>query len=268
MAESSHKRHTLPLTVPVIIDAPLQMRGAVRDVLAGEYECGFHGEDLTVLDIGANVGSFTLWAHHRWPRSRIVAYEPHPQTFAMLTNNVRALDAVECVNAAVYPVDRSTIEFFSRYAGDGEAGVAECMRATFAPTEQGDIVEVPVVHPKDLRASDIVKLDVEGAEADILKHMDLSQASLVLLEYQNDANRAAIKALLDDSFELVSEDEFAWSDLLPGSGYRPSLKGDKFGHMFFCSRGTTKLTFRPRQRDPASTFADRLRRRLRALLPI
>lgn len=260
-------RPGLHLTVPVLIEVPDQMRNAVRDVLAGEYECGFYGEDLTILDLGANVGSFSLWAHHRWPRSRIIAYEPHPQTFEMLKKNVAGLPNVECVNSAAYPTNRKTIDFFSRYPGDGESGIAESMRETFTPATTGEVFKVAVTHPKKLPAADIVKLDVEGAEAEILQHMELSGVSLILLEYQNDRNRAAIKARLAGAFELVSEDEAAWDLLIPGSTYRPDLAGEKWGHMFFVSRTNEKLTYVPTPPKKRRGFIYRALRRLAQRLP-
>lgn len=268
MAEPTVKRFTLPLAFPVLIDAPPQMKDAVEDVLAGKYESGFHGEDLAILDIGANVGSFSIWAYHRWPRSSILAYEPHPQTFEMLESNVRTLGSVECVNAAVFPSRSDTVEFFSRYPGDGEAGVAECMKMTFASMPEDKRFDVPVVQPKDLPCADIIKLDVEGAEADIVRNMDLSKVSLILLEFQNSATRVAIKAMLEDRFELVSQDEFPWENLLPGSGYRPDLMGDKYGHMHFIARDNCRLAFVPPEQVSRPPLATRLRRRLRALLRV
>lgn len=267
-AERVAGRDQFPLTVPVLLDAPKQMKEAVSAVLAGEYECGFYGEDLTVLDIGANVGAFSVWAHHRWPRSRIVAYEPQPGTFEMLKKNVRLLPDIQCINAAVFPTERGAIEFFSRYPSDGEAGVRECTIATFDPAQAGEVIRVPALHPKDLPPADIVKLDIEGAEADVLRHMDVSKATLILLEYQNQANRREIKCMLKDDFELVSEDEFSWDGLLPRSGYRSDLKGDKYGHLFFVRRGGEMLKFVPPSPSPAPGFGGRIRRRLRALLQI
>jgi FkbM family methyltransferase len=260
------EKHVMPLTVPVVFETPAEMVDSVREVLAGEYESGFSGEDLSILDIGANVGSFSLWAHCRWPGSRITAYEPHPGTFAMLQSNLQRLSAFSAVNAAVYPSQRKSISFFSRYPGDGEAGVAECMERTFAPAQEGERFDVAVVHPKNLPAADVVKLDVEGAEADILANMDLSGVSLILLEYQNDANRAAIKALLEPGFEIVREDEFTWDSLLRGSGYRRDLSGDNWGHLFLVARSQSKLRFVPppphKQRGPLHRLANRIAARI------
>jgi tRNA1(Val) A37 N6-methylase TrmN6 len=75
--------------VPIRLEVPAEMTDAIAHVLAGEYDYGFSGRGLTVLDIGANVGAFSIWADMRWPGSTIYAYEPHPGTFAMLERNLR-----------------------------------------------------------------------------------------------------------------------------------------------------------------------------------
>jgi predicted RNA methylase len=82
----------LTAQVPVTMEVPDSVYGAVVEVLTGEYEPGYFGEGLTILDIGANVGSFSLWANLRWPGSTIYAYEPHPGTCAMLKRNLAGLD--------------------------------------------------------------------------------------------------------------------------------------------------------------------------------
>lgn len=249
---------------PVLIECPPQMVDPVREVLSGEYESGYSGENLTILDIGANVGAFSIRAHRRWPRSRIIAYEPEPRTFSALQRNVRALKGIECINAAVFPGEGKSIELFSRYPGDGEAGVMVCTQATFEPSQQGDVLDVPLVHPSDLPCADVVKIDVEGAEAEVVRHMDLSSLSLLLLEYQNLANRRAIRQMLDRSFEIVGEDEFSWDALLPGGRYRSSLKGDKYGHMFFVRRGASKVAFKPLRAPFGRALASTIRRKLKS----
>jgi FkbM family methyltransferase len=220
------------------------MAGAIEEVLAGEYESGYSsrdGEALTVLDIGANAGAFALWAALRWPGCRVHCYEPHPLTFAMLCGNVGGNPAVTCHNAAVYPLDGDRAPLWARYPGDGEAALVVEAARTFLQLQPGEIADVPIVRPGELPACDIVKLDVEGAEAAILGNMDLGRVSLVLLEYQNGANRTAIEELLEGQFSLAYQDRFAWSALLPESRYRPELDGDSYGHLFFVNRGHNLL---------------------------
>lgn len=216
------------------------MAGSTQDVLSGEYESGLSGERLTVADIGANVGAFAIWALARWPGSRVTAYEPNPGTFEILQRNVAAFDGITAVNAAIYPTTEPSVRFFARYDGDGEAGVLECSEETFESVPEKHRLNVPALHPKDVSGADVVKIDAEGSEAEILRHLDLSSTSLVLLEFQNDSNRQAIKELLEPGFDLILEEEFPWDPLL-GAEYRSSLAGDHYGHLFCASKRGCKL---------------------------
>jgi FkbM family methyltransferase len=227
--------------VPVPLEYPDEMGGTIAAVLGGEYECHYFGEKLTILDIGANVGSFALWANLRWPQSTIIAYEPNPETHAMLVRNVQALPNVICHHAAVYPGERKEDLFWSRYPGDGEGGLCAYMDRTFRDLPAAQTRLVPVIHPRDLPRCDVMKLDVEGAEAAILEAADLEGVSAVMLEYQNADNRRAIERRLAPQFVLEHEDHFPWRPLLPGSGYRRDLQDDSYGHLFFTSRQAGRL---------------------------
>lgn len=226
--------------IPVPLEVPERMLSAVVEVMTGEYEPGYFGEGLTILDIGANAGSFSRWAHLRWPGSTIHAFEPHPGTCAILRRNVSGLDNITVNNVAVYPGEKQQT-FFARYEGDGEAGLAEYMTRTFAKLPSELTFQVAVRHPRDLPPAHLVKIDVEGAESEILKHLDLSTVELVLLEYQDEANQRAIKDQLAGRFVLDFEDALPWDALLGHSGYRPDLAGNHYGRMFFVSRELHRL---------------------------
>jgi FkbM family methyltransferase len=57
----------------------------------------------TIVDAGANIGLATLFIKQRFPRARIIAFEPDPLAFAALQRNIRAnaLQGVIPVNKAV-----------------------------------------------------------------------------------------------------------------------------------------------------------------------
>jgi FkbM family methyltransferase len=224
------------LSSELAIECPAAMRAAVSYVLSGEYESGFDGENLDVLDIGANVGAFALWAVRRWPGSRIRCYEPNPGTFAFLKRNTAGHASIVCCNAALYPGARAREPFFSRYDGDGEAGLASYAGDTFVADLQGARFEVDVIDPAAVESAQVVKIDVEGGEGAILAHLDLSRTGLVLLEYQNGKNRAECRAALDGAFDLVHERCEPWDPILNYRGYRSDLKGDVYGVMFWRRR--------------------------------
>jgi FkbM family methyltransferase len=243
------------------------MAADIDGVLAGEYEAGFDGEGLTILDIGANVGAFSIWANLRWPNSRIHAYEPNPATFAMLTGNVAHLTNVTCHQQAVFPGEPGVRLLFSRYPGDGEAGLVDYIGNTFDELREDRLVAVPTIDPSTLPRCDVLKIDVEGGEAAILEAMDLTEVSLILLEYQDLHNRSAIEAQLREGFVCEFSDREAWRPILPRSGYRAALADDAYGHLFYTNprtqrlrRSTSHTAIRPVHPDRLS-----LRQVLRAL---
>lgn len=230
--------------IPVDIEFPESMRQAVAYVLEGEYESGHNGIGLTVLDIGANVGSFALWALRRWPGSSIHCYEPNPETFALLRRNTSHVHAVYCINAAVFPAGPGRkAKLFSRHAGDGEAGLLDYIGDTFRQDFIEATHEVDVVPPAALPHADVVKIDIEGGEAAVLDALDLSQVSLVLAEFQNGRSRLHMQGTLARAgFVAVRDEACPWAPILDYRDYRQDLKGDVYGHMFYERRGQTRLS--------------------------
>ncbi len=231
--------------IPLALDCPPPMAAAVRYVLEGEYESQLDGSGLDILDIGANIGSFARWADLRWPGSRIRCYEPSPGTFAFLARNTAGRPNITAVNAAVYPGSCGTEKFFARYDGDGEAGLVSYARDTFREGAIQQTFDVAVVAPETLASAEIVKLDVEGAEAAILRHLDLSKTQLVLAEFQNRRNREEMRAILAMGFVPLLDEECPWDPILDYRDYRADLKGDVYGRMFYARANLTTLSRRP-----------------------
>jgi FkbM family methyltransferase len=133
---------------------------------------GFH--DLTVVDVGANVGYFSLWWLSRFPGSTIIAAEPMPNNFALLARN-QALNPdkkFNVVNCAVRSQPGNITLNFDR--GDSFTTAASVLKNAGARDE----ISVKAVSLLQLLADfnlsriDFLKLDCEGSEYDILYHCD------------------------------------------------------------------------------------------------
>jgi FkbM family methyltransferase len=229
--------------IPVEMEYPDPILGnLVNEVFSGEYESGHDGTGLTILDIGANIGSFAVWASLRWPGSTIHCFEANPGTFPYLQRNTRSNPLIHANHAAVYPGGAKMMTFFSRFAGDGEAGLTAYMGDTFRQGLEGNRQEVNVADPANLPKADIVKLDIEGGESAVLAALDLSGTSLVLTEFQNRRNRTEMQATLAKAGFIAVRDEAApWDPILDFKDYNQDLKGDIFGHMFYERKSQTKL---------------------------
>jgi 31-O-methyltransferase len=70
----------------------------------------------TVFDVGANIGLFTLYALRAWPEARVFAFEPVPQIFDALRENLRDSANVSLHNTALGDVRQAReLTFYPRY---------------------------------------------------------------------------------------------------------------------------------------------------------
>lgn len=116
----------------------------------------------TFVDIGAWVGPTSLWAIAAG-YSRVIAIEPDPLAFEMLTTNTGDL-AVERYDIAVMGHDGST---FIESRGDSmaRAGIDDADH----PQVLTRCVTLPTLfHKLGIENVDLIKIDTEGAEAVII----------------------------------------------------------------------------------------------------
>lgn len=145
------------------------------------YRLGSMPASPRVLDIGANVGLFSFFAGVRWPGAHVMAFEPHPETYALLVENVGRF--VRCLPAAVVGDGGPSVRRLLEGITSGECSLRE------------DLVDIrgarqrdggPVVHCLDaaeLPPCDVLKVDTEGCEVQILsRYRHLGRVHVLLAE--------------------------------------------------------------------------------------
>ena len=126
-----------------------------------------------VIDVGANVGFYTKrLAELVAPDGRVLAFEPVPETFVLLANNLAScsISNVTLFNAAVSEapgVARMSIPQFD------DTGLKNYYQARLSGEGKGDLTALSVSVdslriPKAIR---LVKIDAEGHELSVLKGM-------------------------------------------------------------------------------------------------
>lgn len=121
----------------------------------------------TVVDVGANIGSYALYAATEGRAGRVIALEPHPGNFALLTANVleNGRTDIICCEAAVAATSGT-----ARLQIDPDnSGGHHLTGSSDAPTVDVDCKTLDqVVTEHGLEAIDYLKLDCEGSEYEIL----------------------------------------------------------------------------------------------------
>src|SRR4051812_34318918 len=149
------------------------------------------GEGLRVVDIGANLGSFTVWLHRKVGLRDAYCFEPEPDSFRLLQFNLSKND---CAFARALP-----------FAVGGEERKAQITLTRSSPgatsiysAQQAD----PQTSSSSIRVAsfddwlqglegdfDLLKLDCEGAEWEIVQKTDpkeFSRFKVVVAEVHGD----------------------------------------------------------------------------------
>lgn len=126
-----------------------------------------------VLDIGANVGHYAVACSRLvGPQGRVVAFEPVPDTFALLCSNCMAIDDrnITLFNAAASDRTASRGMSIPMYA----TGLRRSTEAHFSGDEETHDVWVYSMAVDDLSWPSrvaLVKIDTEGHEMTVLRGM-------------------------------------------------------------------------------------------------
>ena len=140
-----------------------------------------------IIDCGANIGMAIFFFKTLYPDAEIVAFEPDPRTFEVLTANVRDnnLTAITLHRAAVGSTD-GTATFYSQPDVPGSA-----ISSLVVVNAQTVSEAVPVVRlSRYIDAPvDFLKLDVEGSEMDVLRELQaagkLTMVREMVIEYHH-----------------------------------------------------------------------------------
>jgi len=136
------------------------------------------------VDCGANIGLATLYWKKRYPRAEVVAVEADPAIYAYLVDNLArsGVTGVRALNQAVWHSAGELV--FASQGADGGRLIGDAS-ATSART-----IRVPAVPLHELLGDgpvDLLKMDIEGAECDVLAGQDaaLARVKRVFVEYHS-----------------------------------------------------------------------------------
>lgn len=166
----------------------------------------------TIMDIGGGIGDFTLFALLNCPQNRVFVYEPFPDSFALLQENLR-LNRVSNVQAFPKAVWSQT-GFLAIDTSIGEPGQHISRSAeTSSSTVKNPIVPSVSLSDAFVRLGtercDLMKLDCEGAEYPILFNAPetiLDRIERMVMEYHDNVSgythRDLVQFLTDKGFDV------------------------------------------------------------------
>ena len=219
----AHGLVTADLDGPLIgYQMRLDMRAGHRRFALGTYEPEVAAliqsmlkSGNTVLDIGANIGYFTLlMAHLVGSKGRVIAFEPYLPVYSLLQENL-LLNNLTWVQAECLAV--------ADVAGEARMQSDQTNPLSFVThlSEKGDLVVSTTsvdkyLESRKLSGLDFIKIDVEGAEDAVIRGMSRTLGSLrpvVLVEiHANDGGESeTLNRLKENGYHLRHLEQDGWT---------------------------------------------------------
>jgi FkbM family methyltransferase len=133
--------------------------------LSEEYRIDDLPPPATILDLGSNMGASLIYFRLRYPRARIVGVEVDPLVFPTLERNIAPFSGIELANVGVAGASGEATLFHNEQSwASSLKPIWETATQFTVPTRSLE----DLLDDFDLPVLDLLKIDVEGAEWDVL----------------------------------------------------------------------------------------------------
>lgn len=144
-----------------------------------------------IIDVGANIGTFSILAALKYPHSKIYSFEPADRTNSLLNTNVK-LNNITNITTIKKGVSSSVgkASFFTHPA----TGLSSLTRSRPGMRQINILLtSLPEVFSQfSIKKCDFLKMDCEGAEYDILFSLPnnfFKKLPYIILEYHDSINK-------------------------------------------------------------------------------
>lgn len=153
------------------------------------------GPDWTILDIGGGIGDFSIYAAKLHPKTTIYAYEPTPESFKLLEENLQINDIHNVVpyNKAIWSKDGKLI--LDTSVGEPiqyqSKQIENRSKVNSSAIDIESISLENALNSTGLAICNLLKIDCEGAEYEILFNTPdetLERVERIVMEYHDNSS--------------------------------------------------------------------------------
>lgn len=165
------------------------------------------------IDIGANIGKYTVMVGNQLDKNgSVVAIEAHPGNFKILQENIELNNCknITAVNVACWD-KKGTLKLYSHE--DQPLLSSAIKKSESYITVKSESLD-EILEQLEIKEIDMIKLDVEGAEPEVLKGMSNSLKTCrpkIIFEVLNDESLDACRKILGTyNYKIKQLDKTYW----------------------------------------------------------
>jgi FkbM family methyltransferase len=156
--------------------------------------------DKVCLDLGANVGGFSKIAMD-FGASKVIAVECDPRNYDMLENSFKDSENVEVIHAAVSALEDDTIKIYKNNSQKNHCSTSIIKKKNNQFKEYDEVQNIRFNELANKYSPDIIKIDIEGAEYQILEDVLDYYPDVLLIEMHAGSH----KHLVEDAIQSLVE---------------------------------------------------------------
>jgi len=176
-------------------------------------EYRLHEKDKVIIDAGANIGLFSLFAKEHAPGSTIYAIEPFPANYERLKKCIAENTLNESVNSLNCALSSVDGELHMDASAEIPGHSRQIVEHNQAANLSSQVITVPalslgrILAQHNIEKVDFLKIDIEGGEYDLLLNTEtavLKKCSRIGLEYHGNGDTNLIfDRLISIGFRLT-----------------------------------------------------------------
>lgn len=167
---------TSGMHIPNILH-PIYLRKGSSDIPAfqeifsyKEYEIELDFIPKTIIDAGANVGLASIYFANKYPKATVIAIEPEKTNFDQLTRNTNLYKNIHVTRSAISRLSGITMNVVDTGGGNWAFRTEEIQSSNEPTIDRVNTITISdLVKQFNLHFIDILKIDIEGAEAQLFE---------------------------------------------------------------------------------------------------
>jgi len=179
-------------------------------------------KDTYFLDIGANIGFYSLYIAHHLPNSKIVAFEPDTYNAVCLRKNI-GVNNFKNIKVCEYAIsDKDGIAILKRNVSKNRGGSS--LLISQLPWQEKEVTQevtcrtlLNAIKENNINKISIIKVDIEGYEYPVLKeffekaHVSLFPSALIVESFGpaiKIVGGSPIQLLIDRGYKLLNHTNY------------------------------------------------------------